>query len=62
MVRVPESEIVLKKAVEDYERYVRDVKEELYGAFVAKCGDHNESERPAIEVCEQFGLADVRQA
>jgi uncharacterized protein with ATP-grasp and redox domains len=59
MVRVPKGEIVLKKAVGDYERYVRDVREELYVAFMAKCGDHNESERLAIEVCEEFGLPDV---
>jgi len=39
---------------------VRDVREELYRSFMAKCGDHNESERLAIEVCEEFGLPDVR--
>ncbi|MCK4817035.1 hypothetical protein KA005_14795, partial [bacterium] len=59
VVKVPDSEIVIKKAVKDYEIYVRQIREELYKAFMEKCGDHNMSENLARQVCEEFGLPDL---
>ena len=59
VVKVPDSEIVIKKAVKDYEIYVRQIREELYKAFMEKCGDHNLSENLARQVLEECGLPDV---
>jgi type I restriction-modification system DNA methylase subunit len=59
IVKVPNSEIVIKKAVKDYEIYARQIKEELYRAFMEKCGDHNMSENLTRQVCEEFGLPDL---
>lgn len=60
VVRVPDSEIVIKKAVKDYEIYARQIKEELYKVFMEKCGNHNLSENLMQQVLEEFGLPDVR--
>jgi len=59
VVKVPKGEIVVKKAVQDYESYVREIKEKLYTALMEKCGDHNRSENLVGRICEEFGLADV---
>ena len=58
--RVPDSEIVVKKAVKDYEIYARQIKEELYKAFMEKCGDHSLSENLTMQVLEEYGLPEVR--
>jgi tRNA G10 N-methylase Trm11 len=60
VVKVPDSEIVIKKAVKEYEAYVRQIRDELYKAFMEKCGDHNMSENLAGQVLEENGLPDVR--
>jgi hypothetical protein len=60
VVKVPDSEIVIKKAVKDYEIYAREIKEELYKAFMEKCGDHALSENLMKQVLEEYGLPDVR--
>jgi hypothetical protein len=60
VVKVPDSEIVIKKAVKEYETYVRQIRDELYKAFMEKCGDHNMSENLAGQVLEENGLPDVR--
>jgi len=60
VVKVPKSEIVIKKAVKEYEIYVRQIRDELYKAFMEKCGDHNLSENLAGQVLEEYGLPDVR--
>jgi len=55
VVKVPKSEIVIKKAVQDYEIYVRETVEKLYGAIMEKCGDHDRSENLARGICEDSG-------
>lgn len=60
VVKVPDSEIVIKKAVKEFETYVRQIRDELYKAFMEKCGDHNLSENLARQVLEENGLPDVR--
>jgi hypothetical protein len=60
VVKIPESGVVVKKAVQDYEISVREVQEALYKAFMEKSGNHNLSENLARQVCEEFGLPDVR--
>lgn len=60
VVKVPDSAIVIKKAVKEYETYVRQIRDELYKAFMEKCGNHNMSENLAGQVLEENGLPDVR--
>jgi hypothetical protein len=60
VIRTPEGSIAIKKAVQDYETYLRDLKDKLYSAFMDKCGDHNRSENLTRQVFEEFGLPDVR--
>jgi type I restriction-modification system DNA methylase subunit len=60
IVKVPDSAIVIKKAVKDYEIYARQIKEELYRAFMEKCGDHNLSDNLTQQVLEEYGLPEVR--
>ncbi|MGD0078068.1 MAG: N-6 DNA methylase [Sedimentisphaerales bacterium] len=60
IVKVPDSEIVIKKAVKDYEIYARQIKEELYRAFMEKCGDHSLSENLTMQVLEEYDLPDAR--
>ena len=60
IVKMPDSEIVIKKAVLDYELYLKELKEKLYRAFMEQCGDHTLSENMAQQIFEDYGLPDVR--
>jgi len=60
VIRIQKSAIIVKKAVQDYEVYVRETREKLYRAFMEKCGDHNLSENLTRQVCGEFGLPDVQ--
>ncbi len=60
IVRVPHKMMVVKKAVQDYELDVKEIKDKLYTAFMEKSGDHNASKNLAEQVCEEFGLPDIR--
>jgi len=60
VVRVPERFTAVRKAVQDYEIYVREIREKLYKAIMEKSGDHNLSESLARGICGDFGLPDVR--
>jgi len=61
IVRVPVSVTVVKKAVQEYERYVWEVKQKLFVAFMEKCGEHNVSENLARRVLAEYGLPDIRR-
>lgn len=60
VVKVPKSDIVIKKAVQDYEIYLRELQKRLYRAFMEQCGDHNISENMARQIFEEFALPDIR--
>jgi hypothetical protein len=60
IVKVPDSAIVIKKAIKGYEIYARGIKEELYRAFMEKCGDHSLSENLTMQVLDEYGLPEVR--
>jgi len=60
VIKVPESIVVIKKAVQEYEINLKDLRKRLYIAFMEKCGDHSESENLTRQVFEDFGLPDVR--
>lgn len=60
VIKVPESIVVIKKAVQEYEINLKDLRKRLYIAFMEKCGDHSVSENLTQQVFEDFGLPDVR--
>ena len=60
IVKVPLSEIVIKKAIQDYEIYLKDLKKRLYTAFMEKSGDHSASENMTYKIFEDFNLSDIR--
>lgn len=59
VIKVPESMVVIKKAVQEYERYLRELKGKVYTAFMEKCGDHSISENLTRQVFEDFDLPDI---
>jgi len=60
VIKVPESSVVIKKAVKDYELYVKELRDKLYTAFMEKCGDHSVAENLTRQVFEEYGLPEVR--
>ena len=60
VIKAPESKIVIKKAVQEYEMYLKGLSKDLYRAFMEKCGDHSRSENLTRQVFEDFGLPDIR--
>ncbi len=60
IIKLPTSEIVVKKAVQNYEIYLKEQKQKLYTAFMEKCSNHNSSENMARQVFEEFGLPDIQ--
>jgi len=60
IIKVPEGKIVIKKAVQEYEIYLKELSKDLYRAFMEKCGDHSVSENLTRQVFEVFGLPDIR--
>jgi len=60
VVKVPESETVVRKAVQDYEIYLRELRQKLFAGFMEQCGDHSLSENLTERVFEEFDLPDVR--
>jgi len=59
IVKIPNSLETIGKAVQDYELYLKDLKQKLYTAFIEKCGDHNVSENLTRQVFEEFNLPDI---
>jgi len=60
VVKLPESITAIKKAVQEYEMYLRDIKRKLYAASMEQCGDHTLSENMAQQIFEDYGLPDIR--
>ncbi|HIJ51768.1 MAG TPA: N-6 DNA methylase [Planctomycetes bacterium] len=60
VLKVPKSRIVIKKAVQEYEIYIRDLSQKLYTAFMEKCGDHLRSENLTRQIFEDFGIPYIR--
>ena len=56
LVRVPSDPIVVEKAVTDYERYIKGVREKLVTRFFEATFDHKLADRLAREVLTDFGF------
>jgi hypothetical protein len=60
VIKIPESNTAIKKAVKEYESYLKELRDKLYTAFMDKCGDHSVAENLTRQVFEEYGLPEVR--
>ncbi|MEM3485957.1 MAG: N-6 DNA methylase [Candidatus Methanomethyliaceae archaeon] len=56
MVEVPADPIVVEKAVQEYEYYLRKTGEQLFNRALEVTKNHSQAERIAREILESFGL------
>jgi type I restriction-modification system DNA methylase subunit len=59
IVRIPNRMVVVKKAIQDYEHYLRDLKKELISTFIDHCGDRILAENLTKAVFDDYGLPEV---
>jgi hypothetical protein len=60
VIKVPKSETVIKKSVQEYEIYLRELQERLYKAFMEQCGDRIVSENLTRQIFEELGLPGIK--
>jgi len=59
VIKVPKKHILIKKAVQEYEIYLRELKDKLFTSLMEKCGDHTVSENMTRQIFEDFNLPDI---
>ncbi|WP_040334544.1 HsdM family class I SAM-dependent methyltransferase [Candidatus Magnetobacterium casense] len=56
IIRIPKEPLVIAKAVDDYERYLTDLKARLFSAFLVRTHDHKQSEALVQQMFQRLGL------
>lgn len=56
IVRIPESEIGVAQAIQNYRKYLEELREELMRAFVRRTGDEQLSERMVSQTMDELGV------
>jgi len=59
IIKIPKNKIALSKAVKDYERYVKNLKDKFFETFFNRVLDHQLAERLTQTVTEELGLPQV---
>lgn len=59
IVKLPEDKIRLKKAVDEYERYIDGLKDELFQTFFTRTHDHKLADTLVIRVMEKFEIRNI---
>lgn len=59
IARVPRDPIVLVKSVDQYERYVRTTKDQLFEDLFGRTHDHRLAHALAEQICDEMGLPQV---
>jgi type I restriction enzyme M protein len=59
VIRIPRERSLVINAVEDHERYLKDLKAKLFEAFFNRTLDHKQSDTLAQQVFEELGLPEV---
>lgn len=59
VIRIPKKRAIIINAVEDYERYLKDLKAKLFEAFFNRTLDHKQADTLAQQVFEEMGLPEV---
>ena len=56
VIKVPKSETVIKKAIQEYEIYLKEIRDKLLKAFLEQCGDRIRSENLTRQIFEERDL------
>ena len=59
MIKIPKQASVVIKAVDDYERYLKDLKAKLFETFFSRTHDHKQADTLVQQVFEEMGLPEV---
>jgi hypothetical protein len=59
MIKIPKQSSVVIRAVDDYERYLKDLKAKLFEAFFSRTHDHKQADTLVQLVLEEIGLPEV---
>jgi len=59
IAKIPKKKSAINKAIKDYERYVRNLKDKFYETFANRVMDHHLAERLTQTIMEELGLPQV---
>jgi type I restriction enzyme M protein len=59
LVKIPKELLVIVNGVNDYERYLKDLKAKLFEAFFSRTHDHKQADVLVQQVFEEVGLPEV---
>ncbi|MFZ3136510.1 MAG: N-6 DNA methylase [Thermodesulfovibrionales bacterium] len=59
LVKIPREILVIVNGVDDYERYLKDLKAKLFEAFFSRTHDHKQADVLVQQVFEEVGLPEV---
>ncbi|MCL4537261.1 MAG: SAM-dependent methyltransferase [Nitrospirae bacterium] len=59
LIRIPKQASVVIRAVDDYERYIKDLKAKLFEAFFSRTHDHKQADTLVQQVFEEVGLPEI---
>ncbi|HHT9120556.1 MAG TPA: HsdM family class I SAM-dependent methyltransferase [Candidatus Hypogeohydataceae bacterium YC41] len=59
IVRVPKNDIAISKAVMEYEKYLRELKDEFFAAFFQRIHDHKQADALTQVIFQEQGLPEV---
>ncbi|HHT9117451.1 MAG TPA: HsdM family class I SAM-dependent methyltransferase [Candidatus Hypogeohydataceae bacterium YC38] len=59
VARVPKNDIAIQKAVVEYERYLKELKDEFFAAFFQRIHDHKQADALTQVVFQEQGLPEI---
>ena len=59
LIKIPKQASVVIRAVDDYERYLKDLKAKLFEVFFSRTHDHKQADTLVQQVFEEAGLQEV---
>jgi hypothetical protein len=59
VIRVPKKKTVVVNAIEDYERYLRELKAKLFESFFGRTHDHKQADTLVQQVSEELGIPEI---
>lgn len=59
LIKIPKKMSVVINAVDDYERYLKDLKAKLFEAFFSRTHDHKQADTLVQQVFEEMGIPEI---
>ena len=59
LIKIPKKISVIVNAVDDYERYLKDLKAKLFEAFFSRTHDHKQADTLVQQVFEELGIPEI---